>query len=342
MSRYAAICAVASYLPKKVEKNDVADHINQKLGIKERHIAADDEVASDLAVQAAEQLFRSYDVKKSEIDFLLLCLQHPDYQVPTTACQVQARLGLAETTGALDYNLGCSGYVYGLSLAKGLIEGGMAKNVLLVTSSIYTKYVNPADRTIQPLFGDGATATLVSAVEAEAPLLHSFVFGTDGSRYDKLIIPAGGSRHQPRTTPEVAQTDERGNTRTNYEIYMDGTAITMFSMRTVPALVEAVLAKAQYTREDLDGCVFHQANHYMLEKLRQRCKLMDIPYFNDIEQTGNTVSGTIPFALEAMGQGGNLHACGHVLLAGFGVGLSWAGCIADFRAYRDHLSAQRS
>lgn len=332
MSRYAAICAVASYLPKKVEKNDVADHINQKLGIKERHIAADDEVASDLAVQAAEQLFRSYDVKKSEIDFLLLCLQHPDYQVPTTACQVQARLGLAETTGALDYNLGCSGYVYGLSLAKGLIEGGMAKNVLLVTSSIYTKYVNPADKTIQPLFGDGATATLVSAVETEEPMLHSFVFGTDGSRYDKLIIPVGGSRYQPRKTQESFQTDERGNTRSNYEIYMDGTAITFFSMRTVPPLVKDVLKKANIGQNQLDGCIFHQANHYMLEKLRQRCNLMDVPYFNDIEHIGNTVSGTIPFGIDQLMYEEKLISRRRVLLAGFGVGLSWAGCIADFSA----------
>lgn len=333
MSRYAAILAVSSYLPSKVEKNDATNRMNQKIGVMERHISADDEAASDLAVHAAEELFRVYHIEKERIDFLLLCLQHPDYQMPTTACQVQARLGLSEAIGALDYNLGCSGYVYGLSLAKGLIEGGMAENVLLITSSIYTKYINSDDKTIRPLFGDGATATLISAVEAESPLLHSFVFGTDGSRYNKLIIPTGGSRHQPRKTPEIFQTDEHGNTRSNYEVYMDGAAITFFSMRTVPGLVSDVLKKASLEVDDLDGCVFHQANRYMLEKLRARCGLDKVPFYNDIEHIGNTVSGTIPFALEAWDKEESISLRRRTLLAGFGVGLSWAGCIADFSRY---------
>lgn len=339
MNKYAAIRAVSTYLPEKVECNDSNDHLSKKLGIQERHIAAENEAASDLAVHAAEKLFSSHAVEKKDIDFLLLCLQHPDYQAPTTACQVQARLGIPHMAGALDYNLGCSGYVYGLSLAKGLIESGLARNVLLMTSSIYTKYINAKDATIRPLFGDGATATLLSAVDAEAPLLHSFVFGTDGSGYDKLIIPAGGSRHQPCSTPEVFKTDEHGNTRSNYEIYMDGAAITFFSMRTVPQLVTDVLAKANLERQDLDGCIFHQANHYMLEKLRQRCGLRDVPFYNQIEHIGNTVSGTIPFALDDVIQQGKVRDDHSVLLAGFGVGLSWAGCIADLSACHEAQNA---
>ena len=330
MSIYASIRAVASYLPEAVEKNDTENPIVRKLGIEERHIAGKDEAASDLAIGAAKNLFAIYDIAPESIDFLLLCTQHPDYQMPTTACHVQSELGLPQSAGALDYGLGCSGYPYGLGLAKGLIESGLARRVLLLTTSVYEKYINKKDPATRPLFGDGATATLVEGVESDHPMLDGFVFGTDGSRYDKLIIPVGGSRNMPRDNPEVVEEDAQGNRRSNYEVHMDGAAITMFSMRTVPPLVKDVLAKANLTPADLDGCVFHQANHYMLEKLRTRCGLDDVPFFNDIKKTGNIVSGSIPLGLDALAKAGKLENRHHVLLAGFGVGLSWGGCVANF------------
>ena len=332
MKQYAAVRAIATYLPEMIEKNDQENHLIQKLGIKERHIADAGQSAGDLAILAAEKLFKEYEIEKASIDFVLLCTQPPDYLRPTTACYVQAKLGLSKRVGALDYSLGCSGYVYGLSLAKGMIESGLVRNVLLLTSSVYTKYINKQDMVTRPLFGDGASATLVAAVEREDPFLQGFVFGTDGEGYDKLIIPVGGSRNMPRETPEIFEKDDRGNVRSNYEMHMDGTAITFFSMRTVPSLVEAVLEKAGCTREELDGCVFHQANRYLLEKLRQRCRLEDVPFYNDIEHIGNTVSGTIPFALDDLLRQERLHDGHRILIAGFGVGLSWAGCIADFSA----------
>lgn len=330
MSTCAAIRAVASYLPETVEKNDTENPIVRKLGIEERHIAGKDEAASDLAIGAAKNLFAAYGIQPEDIDFVLLCTQHSDYQSPTTACYVQSELGIPKTAGALDYGLGCSGYVYGLGLAKGLIETGLAKNVLLLTSSVYEKYVNPKDMNTRPLFGDGATASLVAAVESDHPLLDGFVFGSDGSGYDKLYLPVGGSRNMPRDNPEVFETDAQGNVRSNYEIHMDGAAITFFSMRTVPPLVKDVLGKAGLTPGGLDGCVFHQANHYMLEKLRTRCGLDDVPFFNDIKKTGNIVSGSIPLGLDTLAKEGRLAGRHHVLLAGFGVGLSWGGCVADF------------
>ena len=204
----------------------------------------------------------------------------------------------------------------------------MAQHVLLLISSVYEK-INLQDHSIHPLFGDGATATYVAGEETETPFLHSFVFGTDGSRYDKLYIPVGGSRHMPRENPEVFETDERGNTRSNYEVYMDGTAITYFTLREVPTLVDQVLDKAGLERKDLDYCVFHQANKFMLEYVRKKCGLMDVSFHNDIEKIGNTVSGTSPFGLEAVLQQQEPQELRHVLLAGFGVGLSWAGCMAD-------------
>ena len=331
MGTYAAIRAIASYLPEKIEPNDPSNPIGKKIGIAERHVAAEDEAASDLAVRAAKNLFRAYGIQPSDIDFVLLCVQHPDHSMPSAACIVQHRLGIPQTAGALDYGLGCSGYVYGLGLAKGLIETGLAKNLLLLTSSVYTKFVNPKDGLIRPLFGDGATATLLTAVASDHPLLDAFVFGTDGARADKIVVPAGGSRHVPHTTPLVYdEPDARGNTRTNYDMHMAGKDVTSFTMHTVPQLTKDVLAKAGLTAADLDGAVFHQANSYILEKLRTRCGLADVPFYNDIEHTGNLVSGSIPYALETIDGEGKLGSRCRVLLAGFGVGLSWGGCVADF------------
>ncbi len=333
MGTYAAIRAIASYLPEKIEPNDPSNPIGKKIGIAERHVAAENEAASDLAVRAAENLFAAYGIAPADIDFVLLCVQHPDHSMPSAACIVQHRLGIPQSAGALDYGLGCSGYVYGLGLAKGLIETGLAKNLLLLTSSVYTKFVSPKDGLIRPLFGDGATATLLTPVEADHPLLDAFVFGTDGGRADKIVVPAGGSRQVPHTTPLVYdEPDARGNTRTNYDMHMAGKDVTSFTMHTVPQLTKDVLAKASLTAGNLDAVVFHQANSYILKKLRTRCGLDDVPFYNDIQHTGNLVSGSIPYALETIDSKDGLAGRHNVLLAGFGVGLSWGGCIADFGA----------
>ncbi|MBR1398395.1 MAG: ketoacyl-ACP synthase III [Selenomonadaceae bacterium] len=331
MSKFACIKAVSAYLPEKVESNkDFGDQrFIGKLGITERHIAADDESAGDLAFNAAENLFNKYKINRDNIDFILLCTQHPDYQMPTTACHLQHRLNLPKSAGALDYSLGCSGYVYGLSLAKGLIESKLAKNVLLLTSSIYNKYINKKDKPIRPLFGDGATATLISAEESDKPFLDAFVFGTDGSKYDSLYIPVGGSRLPPRENAEVVETDEHGNIHTNYEVHMDGMAITYFTFRTVPKLVEDVLNKAQLNREDINYYIFHQANHFMMNQVQKKCQLEGLNFYNDITDIGNTVSGTLPFGILHVIKDTPTSNLQKVMLAGFGVGLSWSGCIAD-------------
>lgn len=338
MARYACIKAIATYLPPTIESNDAEDaRFIKKIGIKERHIALESESAGDLAVLAAENLFQQFDVEREKIDFILLCVQHPDYQMPTTACHIQTRLGIPQSCGAMDYSLGCSGYCYGLSLAKGLIETGMAQHVLLLTSSVYEKYINKKDHSIRPLFGDGATATYLTGEESEKPFLHSFVFGTDGSRYDKLYIPVGGSRNMPRDNPEVFETDERGSVRSNYEVYMDGTAITYFTLREVPKMVDQILEKACLTRQDLEYCVFHQANKFMLEYVRKKCELTQVPFFNHIENIGNTVSGTIPFGLEEILRQESPQKLQRVMLAGFGVGLSWSGCMVDLTKMMVHV-----
>lgn len=328
---FAKIRAVASYLPAQIERNDeiVDARFIKKIGVESRHVSAADESSGDLAFAAAEKLFAEYELDRHETDFILLCTQHPDYQMPHTAAHLQSRLGLKKSVGTLDIALGCSGYVYGLAIAKSFIETGLAKKILFLTSSVYTKYINMRDTSTRPLFGDGATATWIEAVDESEPSLNAFVFGSDGSRYDKLIIPVGGSRHTPRSTPEIFATDENKNYRSNYEVFMDGMAITYFTLREVPKLVDDVLNAANLTRADLDYCIFHQANKFMMTYLRDKAGLNDVPFHNDITATGNIVSGSVPLAIEQVVKSSGSKNLRRVMLAGFGVGLSWAGCIAD-------------
>ena len=330
MKKYAAIRALSVYLPEKVETNEMWDaRFVEKLGIYERHLAKDDETSSDFCVRVAEKLFTEYDIDRNNIDYLVVCAQHPDYPMPPTSCIVQDNLKLSMNTAAIDITMGCSGYLYGLSVVKGLIEAEIATNVLFITATVGTKFRNEKDNIMRPLFGDGATATLITPVESNEPFLHSFVFGTDGSRYDKLYIPAGGSKYMHKNTPETIETDSDGNMRTNYEWRMDGSAISYFTLRTVPAIVEDVLTKSNLTREDIDYYIFHQANRFMMEHVQKKCHLEKMAFYNDITKIGNTVSSSVPFGIDIVLKETPSESLKRVMLAGFGVGLSWAGCIAD-------------
>lgn len=327
MSVFAAVRAVVGYLPPEVVENEEGSRAAETVGIKKRHFAAG-AAASDLAVAAAEKLFEEYPEAREKIDFVLLCTQQPDYLLPSTACLVADRLGLPKSVGALDYNLGCSGYVYGLALAKGLIEAGLSKRLLLITSSLYMKDVNPKDSATWPVFGDGASATLLEGVEAEAPLLSGFSFGTDGAGAGCIIQPVGGSRHPYETTPVETIQDKHGE-HTNRDLFMDGQEVMLFTLREVPPLVEDVLARAGCSREELDQVVFHQANKFILGFVQKKCGLTGVPFYNDVSGTGNTVASSIPLALADILAEREPAELRRVLLAGFGVGLSWAGCLVD-------------
>ena len=331
---FAKITAITSYLPPKIESNSeiVEARFIKKIGVRSRHVV-ENESAGDLALKAAEKLFAEHEIDRHDTDFILLCTQHGDYQMPHTAAQIQDRLGLKKSVGTLDINLGCSGYVYGLAVAKGLIEAGLAKKILFLTSSVYSKYINVKDTSTRPLFGDGATATWLETSDTED--LSAFVFGSDGSGYDKLIIPVGGSKNPPRDNPEVFSTDDNKNFRSNYEVFMDGMAITYFTLREVPKLVDDVLNAANLSRADLDYCIFHQANKFMMIYLRDKAGLNDVNFHNDITETGNIVSGSVPLAIEQVVKTHGAENLKRVMLAGFGVGLSWAGCIANLSGIRN-------
>lgn len=331
----AYIRHIAYYLPPTTLTNEAlsqrfpewsAEKVAAKVGISERHVARPDETATDLACAAAERLFAESGVAREAIDFVLLCTQSPDYRLPTSACLVQERLGLPTRVGALDFNLGCSGYVYGLSLAQGLIASGAARNVLLLTAETYTKYIHPDDKGNLSLFGDGAAATLVS-IEGFARI-GAFVFGTDGSGADKLIVRTGGAR-TPAAQGEVSH-DEGGYLLSADHLYMSGSDIFNFTLTTVPPLLAEVLQRNALSQGDIAQYVLHQANRFMLTTLRKVCGIPRERFYIDLERTGNTVSSTLPIALRDARAKGLLPAGGHVVIAGFGVGLSYGGCVLHF------------
>ena len=323
----AYITGLACYLPELTEENTNA-RLRKKTGIERRRICPPDMTASDMAQKAAEKLF-THGTDKGIIDFVILCTQSPDYFLPTTACILQHKLGLPKNCGAFDFNLGCSGYVYGLGIAKGLIESGQAGNVLLLTSETYSKYINPQDHATKPLFGDGASATLIQAVESQHEGIYGTVYGTDGSGAESLIVPAGGMRKRYSDTEIQEYTDAFGNFRTNRDLYMNGAEIMNFALETVPAALEEILIKSSLARKDIDYYVFHQANRMMLDYLREKCGLQDMPYWNDVKNYGNTVSSSIPIALSDMISLEGNENMKRVLMIGFGVGLSWGGCVTD-------------
>jgi len=338
----AAIRAIEYHLPEEALSTEAlaaafpewsVEKIDDKTGIHCRRIAAPEECASDLAVAAARKLFASGACQPDEVDYLLLCTQSPDYFVPTTACLLQDRLGLPLQAGALDFNLGASGYVYGLGLAQGLIETAQARNVLLITAETYSKFIHPRDKSCRTIFGDAAAATLIVGVDEPAPHIGPFIFGTDGSGARHLIVPSGGLR-QPRT-PESAipYEDANGNVRSQDNLFMDGAEVFNFTLRIVPQTVDSLLAKAGKAREDIDLYVFHQANRYMLDHLRKRLKIPEERFLVELEGCGNTVSSTIPIALKRAEEARKLRRGRLVMAVGFGMGYSWAAGLLRWRAF---------
>ncbi|MEO6883134.1 MAG: ketoacyl-ACP synthase III [Bacteroidia bacterium] len=330
----AYIKAISYYLPEKIFSNEeffsifttISNKENlEKIGVRERRIVENSVTSSDIAIEAANIFFNEHSIDKSEIDFLLFCSLELDYYTPSTACIIQEKLGLSQHCGALDFNLGCSGYVYGLSIAKGLVETGAAKNILLLTASTLTKKIHPKDKGSRFVFGDGAAATLISGREKKG--IEKFIFGTDGKRFEKIIVKDGGVRNPISEKSFIDTTDEYGNTSNSASFYMDGTSVFIFGLKKVPEMVKNLLEKSNKQIEDIDLFIFHQANLYLIEKIREKLKIPEKKIFNYMENCGNTVSSTIPIALYEAIKAGKASPGKNIFLAGFGVGLSWAATI---------------
>lgn len=328
----AYIKALSYYLPENVVTNEqLEDELEGVLltaktaGVDSRRKASSNETASDLAVKAAQQLFLENRLSPNEVDFLIYCSQSPDYFMPSTSCIIQDKLGIPTTAGAFGYDLGCSGYVYGLAIANSFVDSGLAKNVLLLTADTISKYLHPKDKN-RLLFGDASSATLI-AKEGIAKI-GCFEKGTDGSGYEHIIIRNGGNRHRELTGKSI--TDENGNVHYEDNFDMDGEAVFSFTVERIPQLIEGCLKMNNLQKEEVDYYVFHQANKYMLNTLRKLNKLPKDGFFVDLSDTGNTTSTTVPIGLVKSLKAGNIHKDMNVMVAGFGVGLSWAATILKF------------
>ena len=331
----AYIKGISYYLPERVYTNDdlvrdfpewSVDKVMKKVGVETRHLAAADETAGDMAEKAARQLFEEYGIEPTSIDFLLLCTQSPDYFLPSTSCVLQNRLGIPTSAGAFDYNLGCSGCIYGMAVAKGLIAAGIAKNVLLLTAETYNKYLHPEDKSNRSIFGDGAAACLIST-EGFAKI-GEFVLGTDGAGANNLIVKTGAFRCK-KATGESTE-DSEGHIWHDDYLYMNGGAIFNFTLDAVPAMMKQLLEKSGLEKDNIDYYVFHQANQFMLSTIRKVCSLPKEKYYMDMANVGNTVSSTILIGLKECIDSGSIHEGMYVMCCGFGVGLSWGGTVLKF------------
>jgi 3-oxoacyl-[acyl-carrier-protein] synthase III len=302
-----------------------AEEIFKKTGIRTRCVAAEEETATELGARALGALLIQH--KGVPVDFLMLCTQSADYKLPGSAGLLQATAGLQTRCGCLDINLACSGFVYGLMLAEGLIAGGSAQNVVLVNSDTYTHYIHPRDSVCRPIFGDGAAATLISAVEPGGRP-KAFCFGTDGRHALQMYLPAGGGRNPAfrgsnGSWPDSQPTDPEF-------LHMNGPEIFNFTLQVVPKAVADTLAKCQLVADDIDYFIFHQANGFMLEALRKKIGLPPGKFIVEMADTGNLVSASIPVIIARMRADGRIRPGVRTLLCGFGVGLSWASCLVEW------------
>lgn len=303
------------FLPKKVLTNRQisqkfpeysVEKIGEKIGINERKLVGDNEFATDLAINASKMLFKKANFNSKEIDYILYCTQSPEYIIPTNACLIQHKLDISTNAGAIDINQGCSGYIYGLSLAKGLLASNQANNILLITSDTYSLYIDENDKSNRTIFGDGSSATLIRKVGKYK--IGEFILGSDGSGFEHLILKNSGLKGFNFKKPEL---------------YMNGPKIFEFTIKIIPTLIKEILDKNNSILEEIDAFIFHQANKFMLEHLRKKIKIPKEKFMYSMENTGNTVSSTIPIVLKNI-QHKNYRK---ILICGFGVGLSWGGTI---------------
>lgn len=330
----ATIKAIEYYLPQVQVSNEKLknefpdydfDRFEKRVGIKNRYVVGQNESVLSMAKQACLKLFETNpDLKSENIDTLLLCTQNPDYKLPTTACILQNELGLRKDIAALDYNLGCSGYVYGLYMAKNFVSKSRPK-LLLITSEVYSKIIYEKDRSNRSIFGDAATVTLIEYSEKDN--IKEFVFGTDGSGYDKLILENGGSKTPIKIIPEEIEYGS-GNIYTNNHLYMDGPKIFEFTSNVIPGIIKSTIEKNNLNDNAISKYILHQANKILLTQIRINCKIPQEKFIIDLENYGNTVSSTIPIALKNyLGLNSNKDTEENILLCGFGVGLSWCSTI---------------
>lgn len=313
-----SIAAIAATVPShKVKNLDLAEQFGEaevkklikSIGVETRHIAINNQTTSDLCYESALRVIKSLGWDVDSIGALIFVSQTPDYQLPATACILQSKLGLNNSTIAYDINLGCSGYVYGLYLASTLINAGMNRVLLLVGDTI-SKIVKPNDRSTELLFGDAGTAT---ALEKTQGTELSFTLGTNGSGFEHIIA-------RDKTIHDSAN---RGMSSAFLE--MDGGEVFKFTLETVPKMLNLFMVELNINSDDVDACIYHQANRFMIKHLSKKSNFKSEQVPLSIVDYGNTSCASIPLTLCSQ----TLNNKSKVLMAGFGVGLSWGAVYAD-------------
>lgn len=330
--------AISYYLPVKILTNEELsirfpairiDDLTRLTGVTERHIAAENETAADMAVKAAKTLFDEHSIEPSEVDFILLNTQWSDYITPSSSCIIQDRLGIPKTAGSLDISQGCTGFIYALSVARGMIETGTASNVLVLTAETITRSIHDDDHSNRAIFGDGAAAILVSAAGEGDGWIGEFIFGTDGKGAEDIMIRTGGARY-PRIHLSTDNPEMHGSLAKEEAFHMNGQAVFTFSVNVTPGLIEEILKKNHLDRENIDFYIFHQANRIILETIIRKNRIPSGRTIIHLDKVGNTVSSTIPIALYHAIREGSVKRGDRILLAAFGVGLSWGGTVIQF------------
>lgn len=308
------------------EKRPERERLVRNIGIQTRRVCEPGQVFSDLALRAAETLMSGLEWTPDDIDALIVVTQSPDYPIPATAIILQNRLGLPHKTLAFDINLGCSGYPYGLFvLASMLSNSGIRRGIVLVGD----KSSNPdsLDNGLLSLFGDAATATALE-FDVAAPDMY-FDFGSDGSGYKAIIIPAGGQRIPMHPDHLKRLPGEDGISRKGTDVVLDGPAILNFSIREVPPAVTGLLKTSPFSIGDIDHFVFHQANKMINETIRKKLLLPEAKVPSSLHEFGNTSSASVPITITVRLRDAIAAGPVRLLLSGFGVGLSWASCVIE-------------
>jgi 3-oxoacyl-[acyl-carrier-protein] synthase-3 len=321
------VAGIAHYLPERVVTNaDLAvenpgwdpEKLYKKTGIRQRHVVADGETAADLGTRAAERVLDRSNIERSRIDSLIVGTQSPDHFLPGDSALLQVRLGLPTSCAAFDVTLGCSGYTYGLWLARALILSGSSRNVLVVSADTYSRYCDPRDLTTVTLFGDAAGATLLTAEPRGALAeIGPTVLGTDGRGFCNLIVRDGAARStaRPGSPPRL---------------FMNGPEVLSFTLDSVKTGIERLLDVSQLKWDEVDLFLMHQANRFLLENLRLKMRIDTERLPIDVDQTGNTVNASIPLLMSRMLERGELSGPRKCVLAGFGVGYSWAMSLVNW------------
>lgn len=331
------IAAMSAAVPKHIivnrEYTDVfsqeeANEIVDKTGIEQRRFADERTCSSDLCFAAAEKLIADNNINKEDIDLLVFISQTPDYRMPATSVTLQHRLGLQNKTIAFDINLGCSAFLYGLSVVYSMMQGGQLRKALILDGETRSKVYSPRDRRSAFLFGDGGVAALIECNPKYGK--STFSLNSDGSRADLIMIPAGGYRKMSSAETVVEKVvDEFGNMRSEEQGYMRGGDVFNFVIREIPRDIKNTLVHAGMTNDDFDFIVFHQANNFINSYIMKKMKMDASKIPSTIAKFGNTSSVSVPLTIVSELQG-KLNGKKNLLLSAFGVGMTWATGIVPF------------